>query len=232
MTNFKCFVCYTVVGEIPYCAGCEIGLPNSCKVSSVKQKTKTKTEYEYIFQVRHRNKSFAKRGKFKNLNKDYFNGDKILLGITHEGFRVYVGDTCEVTYSFVKRSILLNITTNEDDDLLNCFENRKAASIIKIIHSGISKKKKKDAFGTKRIRNQLTGIQKQRAKIEIFNRDGCRCLKCGTNNNLTLDHIKPLCGGGTNDYSNLQTLCGDCNGSKGARIIDYRNAEERLKYAT
>jgi len=42
-----------------------------------------------------------------------------------------------------------------------------------------------------------------------------RCVMCGVTNDLTLDHIKPLSKGGTNDNDNLQILCRKCNASKG-----------------
>ncbi len=56
----------------------------------------------------------------------------------------------------------------------------------------------------------------------VFDRDGGRCLKCGTNEGLSLDHIKPLADGGTNEECNLQTLCKSCNSSKGRTTKDYR----------
>jgi 5-methylcytosine-specific restriction endonuclease McrA len=49
-----------------------------------------------------------------------------------------------------------------------------------------------------------------------------RCLCCGEAKQLTKDHIVPLEKGGTDDISNLQPLCLDCNLRKHTRIIDYR----------
>lgn len=52
---------------------------------------------------------------------------------------------------------------------------------------------------------------------EVFKRDGYRCLECGlTNNKTTLhaDHIIPVAQGGTDEISNLQTLCEACNLAK------------------
>jgi 5-methylcytosine-specific restriction endonuclease McrA len=49
-----------------------------------------------------------------------------------------------------------------------------------------------------------------------------RCLRCGQQQPLTPDHVKPLALGGANDISNIQPLCGPCNYSKGAREVDYR----------
>jgi hypothetical protein len=56
----------------------------------------------------------------------------------------------------------------------------------------------------------------------VFDRDGRACLKCGSDQSLSLDHIKPLASGGDNSVDNLQTLCGRCNSSKGNSTKDYR----------
>ncbi|MBB5666601.1 hypothetical protein GGE68_004833 [Rhizobium leguminosarum] len=45
---------------------------------------------------------------------------------------------------------------------------------------------------------------------------GTECAHCGSNSNLTLDHIIPCCAGGTNVQENAQTLCGRCNNIKAA----------------
>lgn len=41
-----------------------------------------------------------------------------------------------------------------------------------------------------------------------------RCAFCGTTDNLTLDHIIPVCCGGRPTRENAQTLCGPCNNWK------------------
>lgn len=41
------------------------------------------------------------------------------------------------------------------------------------------------------------------------------CQSCGTDQDLTGDHIKPIGQGGANVISNLQLLCRACNGRKG-----------------
>ena len=51
----------------------------------------------------------------------------------------------------------------------------------------------------------------------IYQRDKYHCQSCGKTHqetNLTIDHIIPLARGGTNDLSNLQTLCFTCNQRK------------------
>lgn len=55
-------------------------------------------------------------------------------------------------------------------------------------------------------------------KIEVWNRDGGRCVQCGAAEYLELDHIIPYSQGGATSAKNLQLLCRRCNLDKGARI--------------
>lgn len=51
----------------------------------------------------------------------------------------------------------------------------------------------------------------------VYERDGWACLYCGAEAALSLDHVVPWSLGGSDDESNLQTLCLPCNVRKGAR---------------
>jgi hypothetical protein len=55
-------------------------------------------------------------------------------------------------------------------------------------------------------------------KLFVWQRDGGRCIQCGTQENLEFDHIIPLAMGGANTARNLQLLCADCNRAKGAAL--------------
>ncbi|EKD05931.1 HNH endonuclease [Arthrospira platensis C1] len=51
----------------------------------------------------------------------------------------------------------------------------------------------------------------------VYERDNFTCQSCGKTNKearLTIDHIIALARGGSNDLSNLQTLCWECNRKK------------------
>jgi len=61
----------------------------------------------------------------------------------------------------------------------------------------------------------------QSVRDYVFQRDQFRCQSCGRSPSevsLQVDHIIPLAKGGSNDLSNLQTLCANCNGRKGANF--------------
>jgi 5-methylcytosine-specific restriction endonuclease McrA len=60
-------------------------------------------------------------------------------------------------------------------------------------------------------------------RFRVFKRDGYRCRICGASADdgavLHIDHIIPVSLRGTNDESNLQTLCRDCNFGKRDRLM-------------
>lgn len=51
----------------------------------------------------------------------------------------------------------------------------------------------------------------------VFKRDHFSCQYCGTNKNLTLDHVIPRSKGGKTSWGNLVTACKHCNTTKGDR---------------
>lgn len=59
-------------------------------------------------------------------------------------------------------------------------------------------------------------------KDVVFKMYGKKCLACGSEENISLDHIIPIHKKGTNTIDNLQPLCKSCNSKKGTKIIDYR----------
>jgi hypothetical protein len=60
---------------------------------------------------------------------------------------------------------------------------------------------------------------KQNVKIfhKLIRKYKFKCVNCQTKEELTVDHIRPVSKGGTDDFSNLQILCKKCNSKKGAK---------------
>lgn len=54
-------------------------------------------------------------------------------------------------------------------------------------------------------------------RAAVYVRDGGVCQQCGTNKNLTMDHITPWSLGGPDTVENLRVLCRPCNSRKGAK---------------
>lgn len=48
------------------------------------------------------------------------------------------------------------------------------------------------------------------------------CLRCGSADGITPDHVVPLSHGGSNFITNIQPLCVSCNSAKGTHSTDYR----------
>ncbi|MDX9782975.1 MAG: HNH endonuclease [Bacteroidales bacterium] len=58
----------------------------------------------------------------------------------------------------------------------------------------------------------------QEVMDKVWNRDGGRCVKCGSQENLEFDHIIPVSKGGATTYRNIQLLCKKCNLEKTNKI--------------
>jgi len=84
----------------------------------------------------------------------------------------------------------------------------------------------------------------ERIRYQVFSRDNFRCRACGRSADdgikLTIDHIRPVDWGGTNDMSNLLALCDECNRGKKAwvdsvpsetmkEIMDEPTVEKRIE---
>lgn len=68
---------------------------------------------------------------------------------------------------------------------------------------------------------------------QVFRRANYTCLCCGAQRSrgvrLQVDHIMPVKFGGSNNLSNLQTLCGRCNRLKGINAMDFSRHVTQMK---
>ena len=79
------------------------------------------------------------------------------------------------------------------------------------------------------------GIRKainEKLRYAVLSRDGFRCKACGRTIDdgvkLVVDHIRPVDWGGTNEISNLQTLCEECNRGKKAWVDSVPSRDLRI----
>lgn len=56
-----------------------------------------------------------------------------------------------------------------------------------------------------------------------------RCLKCGSSDDITPDHVVPLSRGGSNWIDNIQPLCRSCNARKHVDDTDYRRTNDHCE---
>lgn len=86
-----------------------------------------------------------------------------------------------------------------------------------------NKKMKYGSFQNKR------SILTKSIKFEVFKKYDYKCVECGATKEdcrLEIDHIIPVSRGGSDELSNLQVLCKDCNSAKSNRIINNIKIEE------
>ncbi len=79
-----------------------------------------------------------------------------------------------------------------------------------------------DSIKKQNKKNNRTPLTKS-IRHEVFKKDNYKCVECGITKketSLHVDHIIPVSRGGTDELSNLQTLCKVCNLSKANRIYE------------
>ncbi len=55
-------------------------------------------------------------------------------------------------------------------------------------------------------------------RFNVFLRDGFSCVYCGSDSDLTFDHLIPRSKGGTTNWENIVTACSPCNLRKGGKL--------------
>ena len=68
-----------------------------------------------------------------------------------------------------------------------------------------------------RLKGQGMNWIRKDKRLAIYLRDECECAYCGSQESLTLDHLVPVCKGGSNSQTNLVTACIECNLKRGKK---------------
>lgn len=63
------------------------------------------------------------------------------------------------------------------------------------------------------------------SRYNVFRRDDNKCVYCGSNQNLTIDHLIPKSQNGKDSWENLVTACQKCNSKKGDLSLEQAGME-------
>ena len=66
-----------------------------------------------------------------------------------------------------------------------------------------------------------SGDAKRMWRRLIKARDNHTCVYCGSQSELTIDHVRPRCRGGETSASNCVTACLSCNQAKGSLALEH-----------
>ena len=118
------------------------------------------------------------------------------------------------------------IVQMRDGEVLEVFQFRRQREVEKAradwMRSG-PMGQAKDADGNPlyriddRARWYRTKLMKKSRRSETIERDGGKCVACGSTKQLEVDHIVRYIDGGSHDLANLRTLCAKCHGKRGGR---------------
>lgn len=149
-------------------------------------------------------------------NKEFWymssDGDKAIIALIVASGLIWKLDIFEDDHHY--KLSYHNNQLKDDFDEWYIFGELNASLIPWDIWLDDSKDKTEEIEAPKKRSRNIT----QKVKDLVWNRDGGKCVECGSNENIEFDHIIPHSKGGANTYRNIQLLCEPCNRSKSAKI--------------
>ncbi|MFA5223626.1 MAG: HNH endonuclease [Candidatus Omnitrophota bacterium] len=114
-------------------------------------------------------------------------------------------------------SRIYGYTYEEAEELLETSIRAEKKAKLTEIKRKISKKAQ-ELYGNIPVDDDRKPISDE-VKMYVWQRDGGKCVKCGSKESLEYDHIIPFSKGGSSTERNIQLLCEKCNRSKRDDII-------------
>lgn len=123
---------------------------------------------------------------------------------------------CPSTSFWLYRNRLVRVVHGDEADELALRIKHKVLSHEKALDR---LKREVEAFENfTRLQGTRRELIPEAVKLFVWQRDGGRCVSCGSQEHLEYDHIIPVARGGSSTERNVQLLCEACNRAKGARI--------------
>lgn len=107
-------------------------------------------------------------------------------------------------------------TDEETSMMLEDAEKAKKNARTKLLKRQISNKAE-ELYGTLPKDSNREPIPDD-VRLYVWNRDGGKCVKCGSQQKLEYDHLIPHSKGGSDTDRNIQLLCEKCNREKSNKI--------------
>jgi len=158
-----------------------------------KREVLIKTEEELEYQLRHR------------IKKEYYTFYDENEDAIQNRIQEYIYQEKQEKIEYEKNKIKQKLLENERKKQLHQQALEELIEEGKIFNERKSGEKTREPI-PKEVMNQ------------VWNRDGGKCVLCGSQENLEFDHIIPVSKGGATTYRNLQLLCQKCNRTKSDSI--------------
>lgn len=112
-----------------------------------------------------------------------------------------------------------------DERFLALYEKRFAKPAWTVFPSWPYDPKFQREHEVRRVRRSA-GKNRKKLLAALKNERENKCVDCGSENNLTVDHVLPVTYGGTNDLFNLQLFCKKCNSGIGNSLPVFSEQQE------
>ncbi|MFZ2385649.1 MAG: HNH endonuclease [Candidatus Omnitrophota bacterium] len=131
--------------------------------------------------------------------------DIILNGDIEDGDRIYL---LQKVHKY---------SSDEVEELFNTVRKEAKKAKLNMVKGRIAGKIK-EFYGRVSSDEERAPIS-DKVKMYVWQRDGGKCVKCGSQEKLEYDHIIPFSKGGSNSERNIQILCEKCNREKRDNIV-------------